>query len=139
MARSGAAGGLEDSTLGIFFGSGSFLVASQWGSKKTLWSVGSVRLERDGKLKFCRELHWFISGPRNFIQHDWSIGWASNSIFLAQVWNLQISFIRLLMIFYKFNENFKGKLKWSNWVFIELNKYFMKMKPEVTWFGHAWI
>jgi hypothetical protein len=42
------------------------------------------------------------------------------------------------MIFYKFNENFKGKLKWWNWVFIELYKYFMKMKSEVTWFGHAW-
>jgi hypothetical protein len=47
--------------------------------------------------------------------------------------------IRLLMIFYKFNENFKGKLKWWNWVFIELNKYSMKMKSEVTWFGHAWL
>jgi hypothetical protein len=39
------------------------------------------------------------------------IGCASNLIFLAQVWNLQISLIRLLTIFYKFNENFKGKLK----------------------------
>ncbi len=106
--------------------------------KETLWSLGSKRLERDGKMKFCRELHWFISGPRNFIQHGWSIGWASNLIFLAQVWNLQIFLIRLLMIFYKFNENIKGELKWSNWVFIELIKYFMKMKPEVTWFGHAW-
>ncbi len=128
---------MSNVALGIFFRSGSFLVASQWGSKETLWSVGSEQLERDGKLKFYRELHWFISGPRNFIQHDWSIGWASNLIFLAQVWNLQISLIRLLMIFYNFNENFKGKLKWWNWVFIELNKYFMKMKPEVTWFGHA--
>ncbi len=78
--------------LGKFFGSGSFLVTSQWGSKETLWSLGSERLERDGTLKLCRELPWFISGPRNFIQHDWSIGWASNLIFLAQVWNLQISF-----------------------------------------------
>jgi hypothetical protein len=119
----------------FFFGSGSFLVASQWGSKETLWSLGSERLERDGKLKFCRELHWSISGPRNFIQHNWSIGWASNLIFLAQVWNLQISLICLLMIFYKFNENFKGKLKWRNWVFIEIYKYFMKMKSEVTWLG----
>jgi hypothetical protein len=84
--------------------------------------------------KFCKELHWFTSGPQNFIQLDWSIGWASNLIFLAQVWNLQISLIRLLMIFYKFNENFKENLKWWNWVFIELNKYFMKMKPEVSWF-----
>ncbi len=67
--------------LGIFFGSGSFLMATQGGSKETLWSVGSERLERDGKLKFCRELHWSISGPRNFIQHNWSIGWASNFIF----------------------------------------------------------
>ncbi len=124
--------------LGIFFGTGSFLVASQGGSKETLWSVGSERLERDGKLKFCRELHWFISGPRNFIQHDWLIGWASNLIFLAKVWNLQISLIRLLKIFYKLNENLKGKLKWWNWVFIELYKYFIKMKSEVTWFGHAW-
>ncbi len=60
--------------LGIFFGSGSFLVASECGFKETLWSLGSERLEKDGKLKFCRELPSFISGPRNFIQLNMSIG-----------------------------------------------------------------
>jgi hypothetical protein len=42
--------------LGIFLGSGSFLVASELGFKETLWSLGSERVERDGKLKFCRQL-----------------------------------------------------------------------------------
>jgi hypothetical protein len=42
--------------LEIFLGSGSFLVASEFGFKETLWSLGSERLERDGKLKFDREL-----------------------------------------------------------------------------------
>ncbi len=104
----------------FFFGSGSFLVASELGFKETLWSLGSERLGKEGKLKFCRELPWFNSGPRNFIQHDWSIGWTLNSIFLRQVQKSQIFLIRLLTMFHKFQKkNLKGKLKWSNWVFIE--------------------
>jgi hypothetical protein len=33
-----------------------FSVGFKIGSKETLWSLGSERLERDGKLKLCREL-----------------------------------------------------------------------------------
>jgi hypothetical protein len=44
--------------LEFFLGSGSFLVASKFGSKETSWSLGSERLKRDGKLKFFREA-WF--------------------------------------------------------------------------------
>ncbi len=105
--------------FGIFFGSGSFLVASEWGFKETLWSLGSERLGRDGKLKFCRELPWSNSGPRNFIQLNRSIGCTLISIFLGQVQKSQSFLIRLLTMFHKFQENFKRKLKWSNWVFIE--------------------
>jgi hypothetical protein len=47
---------MSNEALGIFLGSGSFLVASEWGFKETLWSLGSERLERDGKLKFCMQL-----------------------------------------------------------------------------------
>jgi hypothetical protein len=47
---------MSNEALGFFSGSGSFLVASEWGFKETLWSLGSGLLERDGKLKFCREL-----------------------------------------------------------------------------------
>jgi hypothetical protein len=105
--------------LGIFLGSGSFLVASVWGSKGTLWPLSSERLGRDGKLKFCRQLPWFNLGPRNFIQLHRSIGCTLISIFLGQVQKSQSFLIRLLTIFHKFQENFKRKLKWSNWVFIE--------------------
>jgi hypothetical protein len=41
-------------------GPGTFLVASEFGFKETLWSLGSDRLERDGKLKFGRELPLFF-------------------------------------------------------------------------------
>jgi hypothetical protein len=39
--------------LEIFFGSGSFLVASVCGSKETLWPLGSGQLERPTKLNFA--------------------------------------------------------------------------------------
>jgi hypothetical protein len=58
----------------ITYESGSFLVASQRGSKELSCLLGSERLEKYGKLKFRWELASFISGPRNFIQHKWSIG-----------------------------------------------------------------
>jgi hypothetical protein len=47
---------MSNEALEFFLGSGSFLVALEWGFKKTLWSLGSERLERDGKLKFCKSL-----------------------------------------------------------------------------------
>jgi hypothetical protein len=59
----------------------SFLVASEWGFKETLWTLGSGRVERLKELKFCGDLPWFNSGPRNFSQHDWSIGSTFISIF----------------------------------------------------------
>jgi hypothetical protein len=43
----------SNAALEIFFGSGSFLVASVWGFKETLWSLGFERLERGGKLNFA--------------------------------------------------------------------------------------
>jgi hypothetical protein len=59
---------------GIFFGSEFFLVASELGSEELSCLLEFERLEKDGKLKFYRELPSFISGTRNFIQHNWSIG-----------------------------------------------------------------
>ncbi len=42
-------------------------------------------------------------------------------------------------ISYLSSENFKQKLKWSNWVFIEFNRFFIKLASEVTRFGHPWL
>jgi hypothetical protein len=54
---------------GVMIFSGGFRVASVCGPKKTLWSMGSERLKRHKKLKFCRQLPRLnSSGPRNFIQ-----------------------------------------------------------------------
>ncbi len=44
--------------------------------------------------------------------------------------------IRLLSMICISQENFKEKLKWSNWVFIEFYKFFIKLDSEVTRFGH---
>ncbi len=49
--------------LGFFLGSGSFLVASEWGFKETLWSLGSERLTWEGKLKNKKSLgSWNFAG-----------------------------------------------------------------------------
>ncbi len=103
---------------------------------------------QDMILKFGTQVKEAKWGPRNFFWVRIFYGgftmvlqrnlvnpgfWAT-----GKRWEAEISLIRLLTMFHKFSENFKGKLKWSNWVFIELNKYFMKMKSEATWFGHAW-
>ncbi len=68
--------------LAIFLGSGYFLVASVWSSKETLWPLGFERLRRPTKLKFCRQLPWYNSGPQNFIQLNRINQWFSN--FLAR-------------------------------------------------------
>jgi hypothetical protein len=102
---------MSNEALGIFLGSGSFLVASEWGFKETLWSLGSGLPERDGKLKFCKQLSWFNTGPRNFIQLNRSIGWTLILIFLGLVQKSQTFLNRLLTIFHKFQENFKRKIE----------------------------
>jgi hypothetical protein len=75
---------------GIFLGSGSFLVASELGSEELSCLLEFERFEKDGKLKFCRELPSVISGTRNFIQHNWSIGSTFILIFPGEVWESQI-------------------------------------------------
>ncbi len=87
----------SNEALGIFSGLGSFLVTPKWGPKEILWHVCSEKVERVGNMKFCRELCWFNTGPRNFIQLDWSIGWARIFIFPGKVGNLLFSLIRLII------------------------------------------
>jgi hypothetical protein len=61
------------------------------------------------KLKLFRELHTINIGPRNFIQLNWSTGWTFISNLPEKVWNFPLSVIRLLTIFFRFQENIQAK------------------------------
>jgi hypothetical protein len=74
------------------------------------------RLGRPTNLKFRRELHTINIGPRNFIH----IHWATILNFPGKIWNFPLSVIRILTMFHKFQENISSRMKYKNWVFIDL-------------------
>ncbi len=49
-------------------------------------------------------LHQYV-GPRNFVHLNWSTDWAFISNFPEKVWNFSLFVIRLLAIFFRFQEN----------------------------------
>ncbi len=78
------------------------------------------------------------TGPRNFIQLDWSIGWARISIFPGKVGNLLFSLTRLLTIFHRFQKNLMKCLNLLNRMIIEFYRFFINLASEVTRFAHPW-
>jgi hypothetical protein len=122
-----------------FFGTKIFIVNSKWDYKGKNLHLDCERLKRSTNLKFCRELHTINIGPRNFIQLNWSTGWAFISNFPGKVWNFPLSVIRLLTIFFRFQENISNNLKYNHRVFIGFYQFFMKFASEVTRSGHGWL
>ncbi len=84
-------------------------MASEWGSKGKTLPADCKQLGRHTKLKLRRELYTINIGPRNFIQLNWSSGLAFILNFPEKVCNFPLSVIRLLTIFFRFQENIQAK------------------------------